>query len=65
MAGYRPSSFFACLWTETKSMYIFYEKLNHCIILQAYVVTVQSLSRMSSLFHSKESSERTRKHENL
>jgi len=46
-------------------MYILYEKLNHCIILQAYVVTVQSLSRMSSLFHSKESSERTTKHENL
>lgn len=46
-------------------MYILCEKLNHCIILQAYVVTVQSLSRMSSLFHSKELSERTRKHENL
>ena len=32
MAGYWPSSFFACLWTETKSRSINTQKKNEAII---------------------------------
>ena len=33
MAGYWPSSFFACLWTETKSRSINTQKKNEASIL--------------------------------
>ena len=32
MAGYWPSSFFACLWTETKSRFINTQKKNEANI---------------------------------
>ena len=39
MAGYWPSSFFACLWTETKSRSINTQKKNEANILPYYMTS--------------------------
>jgi len=50
MAGYWPSSFFACLWTETESRSINAQKKNEGNIQPSCISTEQAWSIKDSLY---------------